>query len=899
MSQDVVTDIKDRLPLLEYLEHTGLKLRRQGHTFVAVCPFHSEKTGSFTVYPDNHWHCFGCGKSGDLFAYYMMKYNCDFLESLRSLAREAGVQLREVAEVKAAIEKSRERSEILATAVRFFHSQLGDEQRDYLRKRGFTDDFMDAYQFGYTEGDCVRKAFLDLSVAKLQEVGLLTTPDRPEQGVRDFFWQRIMIPIYQNFGKDNTIVNLVGRAFPDDGNALRKYLRLPGCEQLINEGALRGAKEVYLCEGDTDTPTLIQAGLPTVGVPGASALKDEFIERFAKAETIYVCADPDNAGEGLTRRAGEMFGPRCRVVTLPEGFDVNAYVAQSKGDIVALAAQAKLYIDWLLERMPAELPPDQADKVLLPVLSALGKFNKASQDLYARKVAGRFGLTLAVVREAIRERQTAVNGHSKETRLADSKIIWTLPTLINPAQDFVDNVAVTTIFLDVTVEDEKAKKTKVMALPHLITSSRQIYRLDDGEIKGMAWRYPQTKVPLLGVVKRRWSSDEAQSFSAKSYLDHKISINPWEVYKEVVGYFKSYLDYPNELYFDLIALWTIGTYFFNCYQGYPYLHLTGAKRVGKSRTLSIIHQLAFNALWSASMTPAAAYRSIEACSSTLLLDEAEHLKTRKDKDSDDGDYLEILKAGYQKGQQAIRCSGDNHEPTGFDLYSPKAFGGTQGLDAILGDRTIPLVLARRKRKLPEFLVSHLAPSFQSTRDRLYILMLDYMGNVMEEIKAGIGWDGVQDRERELWTPILTLAQFIDGARMEDEPNIPSAELLTGKMRTLATQKVAEKQAREQAEQFEVIVLEATLEFLKNAQPIQHKEPHFYAITALFEFLQAYEGLGWLKDARGAMAQLEKVTAVDAKKDRDRTKVGSKTVRIVRLDIAKIRELAIRYGAVVE
>ncbi len=606
MNQDVVANIKDRLPLLEYLERIGLKMRRQGQTFVVPCPFHNETNGSFTAWDkDNHWHCFGCGKTGDIFTFYMLKYNVDFGEALRSLAREAGVQLRESPDYRANIEKARARTDILATAVQFYHSRLGEEQRDYLRKRGFSDEFMNAYQFGYAAGDCIRKGLPDVGIATLQEVGLLTTPDRPEQNLRDFFWQRITIPVYHNFGKDNTVVNLVGRAFPDDGNALRKYLRLPGGEQLINEGALRGAKEVYLCEGDTDTPTLIQMGLSAVGVPGASALKDEFVERFARVETIYVCADADEGGEGLVRRAGEAFGPRCRIVTLPDGQDVNIYVGQGKGDILALAGQSKLYIDWLMERMPVEFPPDQAERVLAPVLAVLGTFNKASQDLYARQVAKRFGMTLAVIREAVREKQAIANGHSKDSgKLFDSKVIWTLPTMINPAQDWVDNVAVTTIFLDVTVEDEKTKKTRVETLPHLITSTRQVYRLDNEEIRGTGWRYSRTKVPLLGVVRRRWSSDATQPYSVKSYLDQKVMVNPWQLYQEVVGYFRSYLDYPNELYYDLVALWRMGTYFFNCYQGYPYLHLTGAKRVGKSRTLNLVRELAFNALWSASMTAA-------------------------------------------------------------------------------------------------------------------------------------------------------------------------------------------------------------------------------------------------------------------------------------------------------
>lgn len=910
MTLDAVEQIKDRLPLLEYLQRESLGLKREGTTYKACCPFHGEKTGSFTVWPKrDSWHCFGCDRGGDLFTYYQMARNCDFKEALKALASEAGVQLHESPEQQERVRLLRERSEILLAAARHYHAQLQAPHRAYLHGRGFKDEFIDSYLFGYTPGNCIREALKGVTVERLKEIGLVT-----DQG-RDFFWRRIVIPVY---GRPDSVVNLVGRRWVEPGevdDGIRKYLRLPGEEQLINEGALKGASSCYLCEGDTDTPTLIQAGLTAVGAPGTCGLKEEWAEKFARVEHVYVCADGDEHGLKLIHQAGRLFGNRCRVVVLPDGEDVNSWVGQKGNDITGLAREAKPYLEWLMGRLPSELPAGEADRVLEPALAALSRCGKAAQDLYAKQIAKRFGLTVAAVREAVRERGSTQNGHDKDSKakLTDSKIVWKMPRLVNPAQDLVDGVMLTTVFLDSIEVDPETKAKKIVTLPHVVTSKREVFLLSDMTMWDRGWRFAKTKVPALGILSQRWSTDEAAPHGVKQYLDAKVTVEPWAVYQDVVDVFRRYVDYPNDLYYDFIAIWVIATYWFNLYPAFPYLHFLGFKRTGKSRTLEIIAELAFNALWSASMTAAAAYRTVEACSATLLMDEAENLR-KKDKndksDRGDDDKLEILKAGYQRGQKAIRCSGDNNEPTGYDLYSPKAFGGTQSLDRILGDRVIPLILARRGRELEEFNVTELHSRFVALRDSLYVLMLDYGANIAEEIRSGIyrpegkdDWKGVQDREKQLWTPILTVAQFFDKARLEvetDPASIDRAALLTRRMRRLADQKVAERIAKEQADQGEVLILEALLKFVKRHRPINAKlQKDAYATLELLNYVQQADGLKWIDTAKKLVGQLEKMTLIrsgDQDQPRVRPTPASPKVRCVRLDPERLCTLAARFGA---
>lgn len=400
MSFDVIADIKDRLPVPEYIQRDGVVLKREGRVWAGCCPFHNEKTGSFKVW-DDHYKCFGCGEGGDLFTYHQKTRSCDFKESLRELAREAGIELKQTPEQVAETKRLRERAEVLTAAAEHYHGLLKPEHREYLHRRGFTDEFIDSFKFGFAPGGAIRQ--LSADPALLKEIGLVN-----EQG-RDFLYRRIVIPVY---GRDKSaVINLVGRRWVEPGEedtGPRKFVRLPGDEQIINEWALRGAKTVYVCEGDTDTPTLVQAGLSAVGLPGASALKDEWIEKFARVETVYVCADADKAGDGLIRKAGEAFGPRARIVCLPASLDVNDYVGKQGNDITALAATAPTYLDWLTSRLPEKLKPEDADAAIKPIAAALGKYGAPSQEMYAKALSKRFGIAVAAVRLSIKEAQ---NGH--------------------------------------------------------------------------------------------------------------------------------------------------------------------------------------------------------------------------------------------------------------------------------------------------------------------------------------------------------------------------------------------------------------------------------------------------------------------------------------------------------
>lgn len=877
---DIIDAIKDKLPLATWLEGR-ITLKRQGRTLVGVCPFHVEKTGSFVVWPDeDRFHCFGCGASGDIFSFYQQEAKCEFKDALKELAKQAGVELRHKPEDLASQEKARARGRLLGEAVEHYRQHLGEQHRAYLRKRGFTDEFIDAHRFGWAPGNTIGKALAHYG-ALLQEVGLVN-----HEG-RDFFWNRLIIPVY---GRDGEIANLVGRVWEKDKEP--KYLRLPGAAGLINEQALRKAETVYLCEGEIDTLTLCQCGLPAVGVGGASGLQNGAVERFRHAKTIYVCADADTAGKGLVLRAGEMLGNRCRIVELPAGEDVNSWVGQGN-DLAALAETARPFLDYLIECLPSEIEPQQMDCTLEPVLRALSQVGKASQDAYSKKLSKKTGVSVATVKEALREMVTMAEPDTKAH--GDGSLIWRDVYSINPAQDYYNGTMYTVAFIDGITVDPETGARELSTQPYVVTSKREMFPLVQSEIYSRGLRITPTKIPTFSVVGRRWSTSEEGPYSVKAYLDNGATVSPWEVYTEVVTYFRQFIDYSNDWYYDFLALWTIGTYFYNLYQAYPYVHLTGSKRVGKSLTQQVVEQLAFNALFSSSMSAAAAFRAVESCSTTLLIDEAENLqKKSKDDNRKDDDKIEILKSGYMKGPKAIRCAGDNHDVVSFDVYSPKMFGSIHALDKILADRAITLILTRKRRQLPELNFSEMKAQMAATRDKLYVLMLSHASDLQEIIKIGIGWDGVKDRERQLWTPILTLAGFFDQYQFDESEGVMPENLLIVKMRRLATLLGEAKLAKEQSEQTELLILEGIIDYLKTAMPV---ERDFYPTTAILEHLQQIEELGWLRDGRQIIRELERVGVIQNKqRDTARIRWQGKQSRMVRLDSAKLQEVAQRYGA---
>ena len=221
LSVGVVAEIKGRLPVADVVGET-VQLKKAGTTLKGLCPFHGEKTPSFVVTPvRDTWHCFGCGKHGDIFTFVMERDGLAFPEALAQLAGRAGVELDE--RTKREDARNARLRDVMEAAVAFYHAVLtkskpGEPALAYLRDRGFTDDTIEKHQLGWAPGgwDTLVRQLASkrhVSAAELIEVGL-ASPRQRGGGAYDRFRERVIFPIRDQNGH---AVGLGGRILGKEG----------------------------------------------------------------------------------------------------------------------------------------------------------------------------------------------------------------------------------------------------------------------------------------------------------------------------------------------------------------------------------------------------------------------------------------------------------------------------------------------------------------------------------------------------------------------------------------------------------------------------------------------------------------------------------------------------------
>ncbi|MGC8576280.1 MAG: toprim domain-containing protein [Caldisericum sp.] len=253
------------------------------------------------------------------------------MEVLSELASQVGISLPSItSEDRQRIKEVRTIEDILTETAMFYHQSLTTEVKSYLIKgRGFTEETISRFQVGYANGGLrehlidKRKFPLDLCL----KAGVLKK--KGEAAVRYYFYHRVIFP---NF-KRGRVVHLSGRSL--DGQE-PKYLHLPGeMRHLYNEDAL-SSRAVYIAEGMPDCLSAVQAGYLTVAILGSSNFKPEYLPKFSRCETVYLCLDGDKAGEEGALRIGGLIGERAKVVQLPEGLDLNDYLKDHRKEDLVL-----------------------------------------------------------------------------------------------------------------------------------------------------------------------------------------------------------------------------------------------------------------------------------------------------------------------------------------------------------------------------------------------------------------------------------------------------------------------------------------------------------------------------------------------------------------------------------
>jgi DNA primase len=365
---------------------TYFPLKRAGASFKALCPFHQEKTPSFTVSPQRQtFHCFGCGAGGSVFRFVMDYEHLDFPAAVHKLAARVGITI--VEERRSEDEKQQHESRRLllrlhAEAAEWFHENLlkrdvGAPARDYLKRRGISREIAKSWKLGYAPESW--DAFSNwarnegYSQRDLISSGLVTTREtdtnpqstiRNQQSFYDRFRGRLMFPICNDVGE---VIAFSGRVLASEA-AAAKYINSPETP-LFRKGrvlfglhktkrALINADCAIVCEGQLDLITLFEAGIQNVVAPQGTAFTEQqahVLKRFVCE--VVLCFDSDTAGQNAAEHSLEALLQNdlvVRVVAMPKGEDPDSLVRKSgRQKFDELVAAAPEFFDYWIEKKAA------------------------------------------------------------------------------------------------------------------------------------------------------------------------------------------------------------------------------------------------------------------------------------------------------------------------------------------------------------------------------------------------------------------------------------------------------------------------------------------------------------------------------------------------------------------
>lgn len=314
-SDDVIEEVRTKNDIVDVVSQY-VKLTRKGSSYFGLCPFHNEKTPSFSVTPAKQmYYCFGCGAGGNVFTFLMDYENLSFTEAVHILAERAGVELPKAEYSKAAKEKADLKASLLEinkAAARYFYAQLKSEQGKtgytYLKDRGLSDEMIKAFGLGYSNkySDDLYRYLRSKGYSEdlIRQAGLISTDEK--HGVYDKFWNRVMFPIMDT---NSRVIGFGGRVM---GDAKPKYLNSPETpvfdksRNLYGLNRARTSRKSYflLCEGYMDVISLHQAGFTNAVASLGTALTAghaSLIKRYV--QEVYLTYDSDDAGTRAALRA--------------------------------------------------------------------------------------------------------------------------------------------------------------------------------------------------------------------------------------------------------------------------------------------------------------------------------------------------------------------------------------------------------------------------------------------------------------------------------------------------------------------------------------------------------------------------------------------------------------------
>lgn len=424
VSEDFISELKYRSDISD-IASSYMQLKRRGRNLVGLCPFHSEKTPSFNIYPENgSFYCFGCGAGGDVITFVMKIENLDYMEAIRFLAQRAGLTVPEDS-VDDSMSKLRTRVyEANREAARFFYSKLyskeGTHALEYLHRRGLSDNTIKRFGLGYSVNSrfaltnhLKSKGFTDSELIAAN----LVFKARSGNGVVDRFFDRVMFPIIDLRGN---VIAFGGRIMSDQKP---KYLNTSDTVVFnksqnlfsLNNAKNSGTRRLILCEGYMDVIAVNQAGFTdAVATLGTALTVEQAMLMKRYCDEVVICYDADEAGQKATSRAISILrnaGLVVRVLSIPDGKDPDEFIRKN-GDKGAAAFKNILEnsgndVEYRLFKLKTKFDINTTEGKFaylsesVKVLSTLD--NSMEQDIYASKLSSEVSVEKNTIMEQIRK----------------------------------------------------------------------------------------------------------------------------------------------------------------------------------------------------------------------------------------------------------------------------------------------------------------------------------------------------------------------------------------------------------------------------------------------------------------------------------------------------------------
>lgn len=419
-----------------------VKLDKKGKDYFGLCPFHKEKTPSFSVAPHKQiFYCFGCGKGGNVIQFVMNVENLDYVEAIKLLADRAKIQLPED-DGRKELEKSRLRQEILAInleAAKYFYENLisanGEAARRYLASRGIKEQTIRKFGLGYSSAQW-DGLYKHLSMKSFKDDLILTSGlalKGRKGGLYDRFRNRIMFPIFDIRGN---VIAFGGRV---TDSSLPKYMNSPETPvyskgkslYALNFAKNSGEKRLLVVEGYMDVISLHQNGIINTVASLGTALTESQGRLLKKySEEIIISYDADTAGQAAALRGLDLLndiGCNVRVLVVPQGKDPDEYIRNNGADGFRRIMDSSLsLIEYKIKRLKEQIDISTTEGKIVflnRIAAVLSKVdNSMEREMYAKKLSKEYEISEESLLTEIYKKIKPRNGLKKKTEMVAAKV---------------------------------------------------------------------------------------------------------------------------------------------------------------------------------------------------------------------------------------------------------------------------------------------------------------------------------------------------------------------------------------------------------------------------------------------------------------------------------------------